>query len=174
MKAAVTGIAATGAMRVLLFLAAFGVVAQGLELDPANPPASVFRLATGDPGYRLFGVVMWAAAATSIVGASYTSVSFLRTLGPRVERHTRAVTIAFIVVSTGIFLLVGQPVRVLVAAGALNALILPIGLGVILVAAHRRAIVGPYRHPLWLTSFGWVTAVLTASLAVRVLYQAVT
>jgi len=169
MRAAAGGILATGVMRVLLFLAALGVVAQGLLLDPGNPPASVFRLAAGEPGYRLFGIVMWAAATTSIVGASYTSVSFLRTLGPALERHHRAVIVIFIVISTVAFLLVGRPVRVLILAGAVNALILPLGLSVILIAAHRRSIVGAYRHPRWLTVFGAVTAALTMLLAIRVL-----
>ena len=45
------------------------------QLDAANPPASVFRLATGATGYRLFGIVMWSAAITSVVGAAYTSVA---------------------------------------------------------------------------------------------------
>jgi len=169
MRAAAGGILATGAMRVLLFLAALGVVAQGLLLDAANPPASVFRLAAGEPGSRLFGIVMWAAATTSIVGASYTSVSFLRTLAPAVERHHRIVIVLFIAISTAAFLVVGRPVRVLILAGAVNALVLPLGLSVMLIAAHRRAIVGTYRHPRWLTAFGAVTAGLTLMLAIRVL-----
>ena len=169
MRAAAGGILATGAMRVLLFLAALGVVAQGLLLDPANPPASVFRLAAGEVGYRLFGVVMWAAATTSIVGASYTSVSFLRTLNPAAEQYQRALIVAFIAISTAVFLVVGRPVRVLILAGAVNALILPLGLSVMLIAAHRRRIVGAYRHPRWLTAFGAITAALTMLLAIRVL-----
>jgi Mn2+/Fe2+ NRAMP family transporter len=167
MRAATTGIIATGAMRVLLFLAALGVVARGLALDAANPPASVFRLVAGESGYRLFGLVMWAAATTSIVGASFTSVSFLRTLSHAIARHDRAAITAFILFSTGVFLFVGRPVQVLIVVGALNGLILPLGLGVMLVAAHRRGIVGEYRHPLWLTAFGGVTAALTVLLAVR-------
>lgn len=168
MRAAATGILATGAMRALLFLAALGVVAQGLALDPSNPPASVYRLAAGEWGYLVFGVVMWAAATTSIVGASYTSVSFLRTAGLSSERRVRVAIVGFIVASAAVFLLVGRPVQVLVLAGALNALVLPLALAVMLVAAHARGIVGDYRHPLWLTVFGGLTAALTALLAARV------
>jgi Mn2+/Fe2+ NRAMP family transporter len=164
-RSAVVGIAAASAMRVLLFLAALGVVTHGLSLDPANPPASVFRLAAGEVGYRLFGVVMWAAAATSIVGASYTSVSFLRSMSPLVERHVRACVILFVVSSTMIFLAVGRPVQVLVIVGALNALVLPAGLCVMLIVAHRPALVAGYRHPRWLTIAGVLTAALTAWLA---------
>src|SRR5688572_18292346 len=62
MRSASSGIGIASIMRVVLFLAALGVVSQGFRLDPANPPASVFRLAAGEVGYRVFGLVMWAAA----------------------------------------------------------------------------------------------------------------
>jgi len=157
-RSAITAIGIASLMRVVLFLAALGAVARGLTLDPANPPASVFRLATGEAGYRLFGVVMWAAAITSVVGSAYTSVSFLRGAGRTSEGRRRGMIVGFIVLSTLIFLAVGRPVRVLVLVGALNGLILPVSLGVMLVAAHRRAVVGAYRHPAWLTAFGVVVA----------------
>lgn len=152
-------------MRVLLFLAVLGVVSRGLSLDPANPPASVFRLAIGQIGYRLFGVVMWAAAITSVVGAAYTSVSFLRTLSPWAERFWTRLVIGFIGLSTIVFLLVGRPVKTLIAVGALNALVLPVGLGVVLIAAHRRALVPEgYRHSRALTVAGVLVAAGTAAM----------
>ena len=151
-------------MRVILFLGALGVVAKGVQLAASNPPADVFRQAAGEAGFRLFGVVMWAAAITSVVGSAYTSVSFLRSLAPVIERNWRAVTIAFIVVSTIVFLIVGRPVRTLVAVGALNALILPLSLGAMLVAANKRAVVGDYRHPVWLTASGWIVALAMAAM----------
>ena len=138
------------------------MVAHGATLDPANPPASVFRLATGEIGYRIFGVVMWAAAITSVVGAAYTSVSFLRSLHPAIERHWPRMIIAFIAVSTLVFLLVGRPVRVLIAVGALNGLILPLALAAMLLAARRADIVGAYRHPPWMTATGWLVALAMA------------
>ena len=168
-RSAVSGVLVTATMRILLFLAALGVVAQGLRLDPANPPASVFRLSAGAVGYRMFGMVMWAAAVTSVVGASYTSVSFLRSLAAPIERRQRTAIVAFIVVSTAVFLGVGRPVQVLVLVGALNGLVLPVALGVMLVAAHRRAIVGSYRHPLWLTIFGAAVTMAVAALGVDAL-----
>ncbi|MBX6364773.1 MAG: divalent metal cation transporter [Gemmatimonadetes bacterium] len=163
-RSAVTGILVTSLMRVLLFLAALGVVVHGAPLDAANPPASVFQQAAGALGSRLFGAVMWAAAITSVVGASYTSVSFLRTLARRIEARQRAVTIGFIVASTAIFLAVGRPVQVLILVGALNGLILPLSLGAMLLAAYRPRIVGEYRNPLWLTAFGGAVAAAMAVL----------
>jgi Mn2+/Fe2+ NRAMP family transporter len=161
-RSAVTGIAVTGAMRVLLFLAALGVVSQGLVLDAANPPASVFQHAAGQFGYRLFGAVMWCAAVTSVVGASYTSVSFLRTLHQRLASAERVLIIGFIVLATALFLLVGRPVQTLILVGALNGMILPLALASILLAAHKARIVGSYRHPKPLTAFGvFVVLVMT-------------
>ena len=163
-RSAVMAIGVASLMRILLFLAALGVVSQGLELDPANPPASAFRLSAGEFGQRLFGVVMWAAAITSGVGAAFTSVSFLRTMNRWIDRHASATIIGFIVLSTSIFLVVGRPVRTLVLVGALNALILPLSVGVMLVAAHRGGIVGDYRHPRWLTVLGAFVAISMAVL----------
>ena len=163
-RSAAMAIGVASLMRVLLFLAALGVVSQGLVLDPANPPASAFRLSAGELGQRLFGVVMWAAAITSVVGAAFTSVSFLRTMSSAIDRHASATIIGFIVVSTAVFLIVGRPVKTLVLVGALNALILPLSVGVMLVAAHRVGIVGEYRHPRWLTVLGVFVAISMAVL----------
>jgi Mn2+/Fe2+ NRAMP family transporter len=162
-QSAALAIGVASFMRIVLFLGALGIVAKGVLLDPANPPADVFRQAAGAVGYRMFGVVMWAAAITSVVGSAYTSVSFLRSLGPVVERNWRTVTIAFIVISTVVFLIVGRPVNVLIAVGALNALILPLSLGAMLIAA-RRIRIGGYRHPAWLLGAGVIVALAMAAM----------
>jgi Mn2+/Fe2+ NRAMP family transporter len=163
-RSAGLGIGVATAMRLLLFLAALGIVSQGLTLDPGNPPAAVFRLAAGQLGYRLFGAVMWAAATTSVVGSAYTSVTFVRTLRAGWERHTSALIVGFIVLSTAVFLTVGRPVAVLIAVGALNGLILPVSLGAMLVAARRPALLNDYRHPPLLTAAGAVVALTMAAL----------
>ena len=158
-KSSVSGILITSLMRYILFLAALGVVWQGVKLSSANPAASVFQSAAGELGYRFFGIVMWSAAITSVVGASYTSVSFWKTISPFVQRNEKSVTTVFILFSTLIFLFVGQPVRLLVLAGAVNGFILPIALAVILVASGRPKVVGDYRHPAWLQWIGWLVVV---------------
>ena len=164
----VTGIFITGVMRVALFLAVLGVVSQGLKLDPSNPAASVFTHALGDVGGRVFGVIMWAAAITSVVGAAYTSVSFIRSFHPLIEKYKNYVTIGFIVVSTMIFATIGQPVKTLVLVGALNAMILPLALGIMLIAAHKKNIMGAtYKHPIWLTVTGIIVTILMAVLCIR-------
>lgn len=153
---ATTGIMLTAVIRFLLFLAAFGVISMGLAIDDANPPASVFKNAAGAVGYKLFGVVFWSAAITSVIGAAYTSVSFLKTFHASIGRNSQYFIIGFIVFSTLVFIFVGNPVVVLILAGTFNGFILPVGLALVLLASRRRSVVGEYRHPLWLQVAGWL------------------
>jgi Mn2+/Fe2+ NRAMP family transporter len=166
-RSAVSGILLTTFMRYILFLAVLGVVSGGATLDPSNPTGSVFRHAAGAIGYRFFGGVMWCASLTSVIGASYTTISFFKTLHPWIERHQKALVSVFILISTALFLLEGNPATLLVAAGALNGLILPLALILILVAARKPAIVGSYRHPLSLQLSGWLVVALMAYFATR-------
>lgn len=162
-KAAVTGILITGVMRVIIFLAALGVVSAGFKLAASNPPASVFQHAAGDLGYKFFGIVLWAAAITSVIGAAYTSVSFLRSMSVTVDKNNSYVIMAFIAISTLVFVTVGRPVAILVLVGSLNGLILPITLGTMLMAARNKNIVGDdYEHPMWLMIFGILAALVAA------------
>jgi Mn2+/Fe2+ NRAMP family transporter len=163
-RSATLAIGVASVMRIVLFLGALGVVARGVTLDPANPSADVFRRVSGTVGFRIFGLVMWAAAITSVVGSAYTSVSFLRSMSRRADENWRLLTIAFVVLSTVVFLAVGRPVKILVAVGALNALILPLSLGAMLVASRKRAIVGEYRHPGWLVVTGVIVALAMAAM----------
>ncbi len=161
-KAAISGILITGVMRVIVFLAALGVVSAGLKLTASNPPASVFQHAAGNMGYKFFGVVLWAAAITSVVGAAYTSVSFLRSMSKTVDQNNSRVIMIFIAISTLVFVLIGRPVAILVLVGSLNGLILPITLGAMLLAAKNKNIVGNYQHPMWLQIFGILAALAAA------------
>jgi Mn2+/Fe2+ NRAMP family transporter len=156
-RASALGIVVTAAMRVLLFLAVLGVVsAPGAALDPANPAASAFRQGAGEWGYLFFGVVLWAASITSVVGCSYTSLSFVRTLWAPLARHPRRALAGFIGVSLLLFLWLERPVGLLILAGALNGMILPATLAVVLLAARRRDLLGAYRHPPALAAIGWL------------------
>lgn len=105
---------------------------------------------------------MWGAAVTSVIGAAYTSVSFFKTFSPKIEKNSRGIIIVFIIVSTLCFVTIGKPVNLLVLAGALNGLILPIALGSLLIGAHKKNIVGDYRHPIWLTIPGILVVIVMA------------
>lgn len=166
-RSSLMGIGITSLMRILLFLATLGVIAQGFTLDPANPPASVFQLAVGDVGYKIFGIVMWSAAITSVVGCAYTSVSFIRTFSPTLEKYHCYLIIAFILVSSFVFSFIGRPVTVLVVVGALNGLILPIILGSLLLAARNKKIVGEYHHSQLLIITGWIVFVVMLYMGVQ-------
>jgi Mn2+/Fe2+ NRAMP family transporter len=159
-RSAVSGIVITGVMRTVLFLAALGVVMGGVILTKENPAASVFQSAGGNIGYKFFGIVMWIAAITSVVGCAYTSVSFLRGFHPFIDKHLRGMIAVFIIISTIGFVLLGNPVKLLIGAGAINGLILPIALAVILIAARHTKLVGTYKHPLWMLVSGWIVVAL--------------
>lgn len=162
-KSAITGIVVTGIMRVVLFLAVLGVVSVGTKLNPENPPASVFQSAAGQMGYMFFGLVLWAAAITSVVGAAYTSVSFLRSFSKTIDKYNSYTIMLFIIISTVVFVTIGRPVKILVLAGSLNGLILPITLGTMLFACRNKKIVGEqYQHPAWLFWFGVLAVLITA------------
>jgi Mn2+/Fe2+ NRAMP family transporter len=166
-KSAVSAILLASTMRVLLFLAALGVVAKGIALNASNPAADVFQKAAGNIGYKIFGIVMWSAAITSVVGSAYTSVSFLKSMHPIFHRKESIVLTCFVAVSLGIFIAIGQPVKILVAVGALNGLILPVALLLIIIASTKSKIVGNYKHPKWLQMFGWLVIIATLFLGVK-------
>ncbi len=159
-KSSIFGITVTAIMRVVLFLAVLGVVSGGAQLAASNPPASAFQHAAGQMGYKFFGIVLWSAAITSVVGAAYTSVSFLRSFSKTIDTYNSYVIMAFIVFSTIVFITVGQPVKVLILAGSLNGLILPVTLGSMLLAARNPKIVGDYKHPMWLFILGVAIVIL--------------
>jgi len=168
-RASVVGVLVTGLMRALLFLAVLGVVATGVSLAEGNPTASAFQAAAGEIGLRVFGLILWAAALTSVIGASYTSVSFLASLRPGFEERRSGMVVAFILVSALVFLSAGAaPVPLLIFAGAFNGLILPIGVGVMLwVAVRRPDLLGGYCYPRWLLALGVAGWLLTIYLGWR-------
>ncbi|RRD91577.1 NRAMP family divalent metal transporter [Conchiformibius steedae] len=170
-KSSVSAILIASVMRVMLFLAVLGVVSQGVALDPKNPAATPFQYVAGNVGLLIFGVVIWAASITSVIGAAYTSVSFISGFHPWIEKHKNHVIIAFIVLSTLVLATVGKPAKVLVFVGTLNGLILPVSLGLVLLAAHKRKIVGDYKHPVWMTVSGMVVVVAMAVLSAQTLWK---
>ncbi|MBF8982548.1 divalent metal cation transporter [Lutibacter sp. B2] len=168
-KGSIMGIVIASVMRVLLFLAVLGVVSKGFKLDPSNPAASAFKHGAGMLGYKFFGIVLLAAGITSVVGAAYTSVSFLKTLHPSIEKNEKKWIIGFIVVSTAMMAIIGKPAKLLILAGSLNGLILPITIGVIILAARRKDIVGDYKHPTWLSVFGIFIVIIAGVVGVMAL-----
>lgn len=170
-RGSVVSLLVTGVMRIVLFLAILGVVAAGVTLGDGNPTAAAFQHAAGEVGLRLFGMILWGAAITSVIGASYTSVSFIASFSPVLERRRNWLVVAFIAISLTAFLMMEQaPTTLLILAGALNGLILPVGFGVLMwVAARRRDLLGGYNYPKWLMGIGVVTWLLTLYLGWKAL-----
>lgn len=167
-RGASTGILITALIRYLLFLATLGIILTGASINPGNPAASVFENAAGAFGKQLFGLMIWAAAITSVVGAAYTSISFVRSFHPVIDRYHAYITIAFILISTIIFLLIGRPVKVLVFVGTLNGFVLPIALAILLLACRRPRIMGSYRHSAWLQMAGWLVVLILLAMGFNV------
>jgi Mn2+/Fe2+ NRAMP family transporter len=166
-KSAVSAILIASVMRIILFIAALGIVWQGIALSTENPAATVFKSAAGETGYKIFGLVLWSAAITSVVGSAFTSVTFAKVLHAAVTKNFRALIVTFISFSTIVFVIVGQPVKVLVLAGAVNGLILPFALTIILWAAYKKNITGQYKHPYWLAVAGWIVVAAMSYMGVK-------
>lgn len=168
-NASVLGIIVTGIMRVLLFLAILGVVSTGVALSEKNTAADAFYHAAGEIGMRAFGVVLFAAGLSSVIGASYTSISFV-TKQATSARTRNLATVAFIVVCTIAFVILrSAPQTLLIFAGAFNGLILPVGFAMVMwVAFKRRDLLGGYKYPTWLIVIGiaaWILTVIIGGLA---------
>ncbi len=167
-SAATKGILVVGLMRYILFLAILGVVASGVTIDisgqAANPASQAFQAAAGNFGLRIFGLILWAAVLTSVIGASYTSMSFISAFKKSItERQRNVATIIFIAISLVIYLMMGTaPAALLVFAGGFNGLILPIGLTIFVYIGWKRAdLMSGYHYPRWLLWSGVVTCALT-------------
>ena len=171
-KSSVMGIGIATIVRILLFLAILGVVVEAATspattLDASNPAADAFLQGAGQIGYRFFGLVLLCAAVTSIIGCAYTSVSFLKTFSKTIANNEKWFIVGFIALSTVVMALIGQPATLLVLAGALNGLILPITLGVCLIASQKKSIMGEnYKHPIVLLILGIIVVVISAYLGI--------
>lgn len=170
-RSAFSGILITGLIRYLLFLACLGVTLAGGVLLESNPTSSVFEFPFGELGKRFFGMMMWAAAITSVIGSAFTSVSFLKSLFPFFEKNERVLIALFILVSLAIYLAFGKPVKLLVFAGYVNGFILPIGLAIVLLAAGKLKSSINYEHPLLLTIGGWLVVGIMSMLALKSLAE---
>lgn len=166
-KSAILGMSVATIVRIFLFLAVLGVVSLGNQLGAENPAADAFKIVAGTVGYKIFGLVFLAAALTSIVGAAYTSVSFLKTFFKVVKDYENLFIIAFIVISTLILIFLGKPAKLLVLAGSLNGLILPITLAITLIASKKQDIVGKYKHSNILFFLGWIVVLVAAYIGVK-------
>ncbi len=170
-KSATTGIIISSFMRYILFLAAVGVVSQGIQLDKNNPAATIFETAGGRWGLFIFGIVLWSAAISSVIGASYTSYSFIKNLKARYLQNERIMISCFIIISTSIFVITGKPKELLLLAGLVNGFILPFALSIMLIAGRRLPILKQFKYPLWIEIAGWLVVGVMGTMSVFALIE---
>ncbi|WP_312636256.1 divalent metal cation transporter [Oscillibacter sp.] len=176
-KSVLQGCGTSGTVRILLFLAVLGTCMIGSQwnaanadtiINASNPAAEAFRLSAGNLGYRLFGLCLFSAGVSSVVGAAFTSVSFLKTLHPFINKYERQFVVGFITFSTLMMVLVGNAAQLLIVAGAFNGLILPVSLGVMLLACRNKKIVGEeYKHPTWMIVLGVIVVCVSLYAGVK-------
>jgi Mn2+/Fe2+ NRAMP family transporter len=106
-----------------------------------------------------------------VVGASFTSVSFWKTLVPAVAKNEKIIISIFIIASTIVFVIAGNPVNLLIKAGAVNGIILPVALSVILIAATKSSLMNQYKHPVWLQVFGWLVVLVMSWMSFKTIQQ---
>jgi Mn2+/Fe2+ NRAMP family transporter len=170
-KSATRGILISSLMRFILFLAAVGVVSKGIHLDKNNPAATVFESAGGRWGLFIFGIVLWSAAISSVIGASYTSYSFIKNLKIKLFQNERKSITAFIIISTSIFIFLGKPKELLLMAGLVNGFILPFALSIMLIAGRRLPILKQYKYPIWIEAMGWMVVAMMGTMSLLALTQ---
>lgn len=154
-RSVLLGTLLSGGVRILLFLTTLGVCAAdtpvvGEIAHSASPVLEVFFAVMGTPGRWLFGAVLTCTGLTTAMGASYTSISFLKIFHPVVQRFERLCTACFALIAAGVAYLWGTPTGLMLLAGLLNGAILPVMLTITLLAEQKPAIVGEdfHMHPL--------------------------
>ena len=162
-NAAWAGISIAVIIRILLFLAVFGVIVTGVTLDNTNPAADAFRQGAGNFGHFIFGLVLFLASITSVIGNSYMAISLIKTLFPMIARNEKLWCIGFIIFTSMGTVLLNMPILLLMMAGLINSIILPVVLGIMLLATRRQDIVGEYKHPIYLSLSGFFIVIIMAA-----------
>jgi Mn2+/Fe2+ NRAMP family transporter len=170
-KSASSGILISSFMRYILFLAAVGIVTKGIHLDQDNPAKTIFESAGGRWGLFIFGIVLWSAAISSVIGASYTSFSFVKHLKFKIIQNERTIISGFIIFTTLLFVFLGKPKELLLLAGLVNGLILPFALAIMLIASRRLPILKQYAYPYWIQISGWLVVILMGAMSVFALIE---
>lgn len=164
------GMIASALVRILMFLATLGVIVKGFSIDALNPAASPFQIVLGKFGLQIFGIIFACASLTSVIGNSYTSISFLKNF-KFIEKNEKNCIVFFIVLSTILCIIVGQPALLLILVGTVNAFILPFSLTIMFIAVNKKEIVGDYKHSKILTYLGYIVIAVTTIFAIITLYN---
>jgi Mn2+/Fe2+ NRAMP family transporter len=94
----------------------------------------------------------------------------MASISTKVTQYQRPVIIGFILLSTFIFIWLGNPTRLLVGAGTLNGMVLPLALGAMLLVVVKQKGQGNIQHPKWLVYAGWMVVIIMGIMGVRSLF----
>lgn len=166
-KSASNGILLTGLVRICLYIGTLSVILSGFSINANNPTSSVFEASFGFYGKKLFGLMIWSAAITSVIGATYTAFSFYKDLFKIEPKLHKYWTIGFLIISLLTFIIKGKPVDLLLYAGYVNALILPLGLIIVIIGAYKLPELKAYKHPVILSILGIIMATLLVYFAFK-------
>ncbi len=169
-KSASIGILFTGVLRYFLFIGTLSIVLAGISIDANNPTASVFMATFGKAGKVLFGLMIWAASITSVIGATYTSIAFLKGFHPVFEQKKKFFALIFVLISVIAILIFGKPVNLLLFAGYINGFILPVGLAIVLFSIRNNSIFSNFKYPVFLQIIAWLILIILSSFAIYSLF----
>lgn len=169
-QSASIGIIFTGILRYCLFVGTLSIVISGISLDATNPTSSVFLTMFGESGRVLFGLMIWAASITSVIGATYTSIAFLADIHPTFINAKKYWSLGFVLVSAIIILFFGKPVNLLLFAGYINGFILPIGLAIILVSLRTNKVFMDFKQSWIFNILSWLILITLSGFAIYSLF----
>src|SRR5699024_5825199 len=136
-----------------------------------NPAGQAFAAVLGDAGMRIFGAIFWAAALSSVIGAAYTSATFLSAFSRRLADGwpLQLATVAFIVVSLIVYLAAGTaPATLLVVVFCFIGLLVPICLTIFMYNGwFRPQLLRTDSYPEWLLTVGAAATLVTWDPAVQ-------
>jgi Mn2+/Fe2+ NRAMP family transporter len=101
-----------------------------------------------------------------VIGASYTSFSFIKHLKFKFIQQERIIISAFIIFTTFVFVLLGKPKELLLMAGLVNGFILPFALAIMLIASRKLPVLKQYAYPYWIQMSGWLVVLLMGTMSV--------
>lgn len=169
-QSASIGIIFTGILRYCLFVGTLSIVISGVSLDDTNPTSSVFLTTFGESGRVLFGLMIWAASITSVIGATYTSIAFLADIHPTFINSKKYWSLGFVLVSAIVILFFGKPVNLLLFAGYINGFILPIGLAIILVSLRTNKVFEDFKQSWIFNILSWLILITLSGFAIYSLF----
>ena len=155
-RSAMSGILISTLMRFILFLAVVGVVYERCGIDKDNPAATVFKTAAGEVGLRIFGIVLWSAAISSVLGAAYTSVSFFKTFHPLFRKYEKF-CISLFIIHVNLHVCFSWKTKTIVDTCRRHQWFdTSAGIGNYPDRCVKTELMKGYHHPVWMQVAGWI------------------